>query len=149
MLSSQHSLNERGFCTKKGKPTPKSGWAYLDVEQLILLYSGINRGIQNYYRFADNWAQVQRIQYILHYSLAMTLGRKFKISTPKVFKRFGKTLSYTIKDQAGVEKRRTLKWWSSHCARTKSCRGLTFPRANPYSAQIPAVCTASEVSTIA
>ncbi len=106
-------LNERGFCTKKGKPTPKSGWAYLDVEQLILLYSGINRGIQNYYRFADNWAQVQRIQYILHYSLAMTLGRKFKLSTPKVFKRFGKTLSYTITDQAGVEKRR-LAFYLNH-----------------------------------
>jgi group II intron reverse transcriptase/maturase len=98
-------LSDRGFCTKEGRPTPKSGWAYLDTEQLITLYSSINRGIQNYYRFVDNWAQVQRIQYILQYSLAMTLGRKFKISTPKVFKRFGPNLSYTIKNQAGDEKR--------------------------------------------
>src|SRR5437763_13740066 len=59
----------------------KSGWAFLDTDQIILLYSSVNRGTQNYYRFVDNWVQLQRIQYILQYSLAMTLGRKFKIST--------------------------------------------------------------------
>jgi len=106
-------LSERGFCTKEGRPTPKSGWAYLDVEQLMLLYSSINRGIQNYYRFTDNWAQLQRLQYILQYSLAMTLGRKFKISTPKVFKRFGKHLTYTIKDKAGAEKQ-TVAFYLNH-----------------------------------
>ena len=74
-------LHDRGFCTKEGKPIPKSGWAFLDTDQIILLYSSVNRGIQNYYRFVDNWAQVQRIQYILQYSLAMTLGRKYNIST--------------------------------------------------------------------
>src|SRR5207253_10456938 len=36
---------------------------------------------------------------------AMTLGRKFKISTPKVFKRFGKTLAYVIRDKEGKEKK--------------------------------------------
>jgi hypothetical protein len=53
----------------------------------------------------DNWAQVQRIHYILQYSLAMTLGRKYNISTPKVFKRFGKTLSEVIRDKEGKEKK--------------------------------------------
>src|SRR5579871_504475 len=94
-------LSDRGFCTKEGRPISKSGWAFLDTDQIILLYSSVNRGIQNYYRFVDNWAQLQRIQYILQYSLAMTLGRKFKISTPKVFKRFGKSLTYVIKDKGG------------------------------------------------
>jgi hypothetical protein len=98
-------LSDRGFCTKEGKPIAKSGWAFLDTEQVILLYSSVNRGIQNYYRFVDNWAHLQRIQYILHFSLAMTLGRKFNISTPKVFKRFGKRLTYGIKDKEGQEKK--------------------------------------------
>jgi len=98
-------LSDRGFCTKEGKPIPKSGWAFLDTDQIILLYDSVNRGIQNYYRFVDNWVRRQRIQYILHYSLAMTLGRKFKISTPKVFKRFGNTLTYVIRDKEGQEKR--------------------------------------------
>ncbi len=98
-------LCERGFCSPDGRPTPKAGWAFLDADQLILLYSGINRGLQNYYRFTDNWAHIQRLQYILHFSLAMTLGRKFKIPTPQVFKRFGKNLTYTIYDEEGHAKR--------------------------------------------
>lgn len=40
-------LSERGFCTKEGKPTSKSGWAFLDADQIISLYTGVNRGIQN------------------------------------------------------------------------------------------------------
>jgi group II intron reverse transcriptase/maturase len=98
-------LSDRGFCTNEGRPISKSGWAFLDTDQIILLYDSVNRGIQNYYRFVDNWVRLQRIQYILQYSLAMTLGRKFKISTPKVFKRFGKALTYVIRDKEGQEKR--------------------------------------------
>jgi hypothetical protein len=94
-------LSERGFCTKEGKPTPKSGWAYLDVDQIISLYNGMNRGIQNFYRFTDNWRQLGRIQYIIRFSLAMTLARKFKITTPQVFKRFGKQPTYVIKGKEG------------------------------------------------
>jgi hypothetical protein len=41
-------LNDRGFCTKAGKPIPKSGWAFLDTDQIILLDSSVNRGRQNY-----------------------------------------------------------------------------------------------------
>jgi nicotine oxidoreductase len=106
-------LSDRGFCTKEGKPIAKSGWAFLDTDQIILLYSSINRGIQNYYRFVDNWVQLQRIQYILQYSLAMTLGRKYNISTPKVFKRFGKTLTYVIRDKEGKEKK-TVSFYLNH-----------------------------------
>jgi nicotine oxidoreductase len=53
----------------------------------------------------DNWAHLQSIQYILPYSLAMTLGRKFTSSPPKVFKRFGKTLTYVIRDKEGKEQK--------------------------------------------
>ena len=71
-------LQEKGFCTDKGTPTPKRGWTNLDLDQIVLLYSGINRGIQNYYRFADNWSRLTRIQYILQHSLAQTLACKLK-----------------------------------------------------------------------
>jgi len=54
----------------------------LDEDQIVSLYSSINRGIQLYYRPTDNWASVQRVQYILKFSLAKTLAgkRKSKIS---------------------------------------------------------------------
>ncbi|GLV54965.1 reverse transcriptase [Dictyobacter sp. S3.2.2.5] len=98
-------LSERGFCTAEGFPIAKAGWAYLDTDQIINLYSSINRGIQNYYAFVDNWSKLSRIQYILRYSLAKTLAMKHKISLPKVFKRFGKNLTIVIKGKEGKKDR--------------------------------------------
>lgn len=99
-------LTDRGFCTKEGQPTPKTGWMFLDADQIVNLYSGVNRGLQNYYRFADNWAHIQRIQYILQFSLAKTLARKYRISLTKVFKRFGKTLTIVVPGKEGQEDRK-------------------------------------------
>jgi group II intron reverse transcriptase/maturase len=99
-------LSERGFCTREGEPIPKSGWAYLDADQIVSLYSSESSGIQNYYRFADNWVQVNRVQYILEYSLAKTMARKYQISVPKVFKRFGKGFTIVIKGKGGKEDRK-------------------------------------------
>jgi group II intron reverse transcriptase/maturase len=98
-------LSDRGSCTKEGEPIPKSGWAFLDADQIVSLYSSINRGIQNYYRFADNWGQLNRIQYILHYSLAKTLARKYQISMTKVFKRFGKQMTIRVTGKDGKKDR--------------------------------------------
>ncbi len=98
-------LSERGFCTAEGFPTGKAGWAYLDTDQIIHLYSSVNRGIQNYYRFVDNWSRLNRVQYILKYSLAKTLARKYNISLSKVFKRFGKHITIVIKGKKGKKDR--------------------------------------------
>lgn len=99
-------LSDRGFCTKDGKPSAKSGWTCLDVDQIIQLYSAVNRGMQNYYRFTDNWSRLHRIQYILEYSLAKTLAQKYKSSVRKVFKRFGKGLTVTIQGKKGKADRK-------------------------------------------
>jgi group II intron reverse transcriptase/maturase len=106
-------LSGRGFCTATGSPIAKAGWAYLDADQIIQLYSSVNRGIQNYYGFVDNWSMLSRIQYILRYSLAKTLAMKHKISLPKVFKRFGKNLAVTIKGKAGKADRE-VSFYSNH-----------------------------------
>ncbi len=98
-------LKEKGICTAEGKPIDKKGWRDLDTEQIIALYSSINRGIQNYYRFVDNWRRIIRIQYILRFSLAKTLARKYQITVKQVFKRFGKELSITIKGKDGKKDR--------------------------------------------
>jgi len=98
-------LKEKGICTPEGKPIGKRGWTALDVEQILALYSSINRGLQNYYRFVDNWRGLIRIQYILRFSLAKTLAWKLKITVKKVFKRFGKDLSITIEGKDGKKDR--------------------------------------------
>jgi group II intron reverse transcriptase/maturase len=106
-------LSERGFCSAEGEPTPKSGWAFLDAEQIVSLYSSINRGIQNYYRFADNWGQLNRIQYILQHSLAKTLARKYQIPMTKVFKRFGKQMTIHVAGKDG-KKDREVSFYLNH-----------------------------------
>ena len=106
-------LSDRGFCSKEGEPTPKPGWAFLDADQIVNLYSGVNRGIQNYYRYTDNWGQLHRVQYILEYSLAKTLAVKFQISVPKAFKRFGKGFPIVIKGKKGKADR-TVSFYLNH-----------------------------------
>jgi group II intron reverse transcriptase/maturase len=105
-------LHERGFCTPLGDPTAKYGWAYLDVDQIISLYSSVNRGIQNYYRFADNWKQLSSIQYILEFSLAKTLACKHNTTLSHVFKRYGKPIHTTVTRSGGKE--RTVTFYLNH-----------------------------------
>lgn len=99
-------LHAKGFCTTTGYPTTKLAWIDLDTDQIILLFNGINRGIQNYYRFADNFGHLAQIQYILKFSLVMTLAAKYKRSVGQIFKRFGKTPTIIIKARDGKKDRR-------------------------------------------
>jgi len=98
-------LHTKGFCTVTGQPTTKTAWIYLEAEQLILLYNGINRGIQNYYRFTDNFSYLTRIQYILKFSLAHTLAAKYKCSLRQIFKRFGKVPTVQVPSKQGKQER--------------------------------------------
>ena len=98
-------LKEKGMCDQEGRPKAKRGWAMLDREQIIQLYSSINRGMQNYYRFADNWRRMSQIQYILHFSLVKTLAVKLNMTCKKVFKRFGKEMSVTTLAKDGKKDR--------------------------------------------
>ena len=98
-------LHGKGFCTVTGQPTTKLGWIYLDADQIITLFNGINRGIQNYYRFADNFGHLTQIQYILKFSLAKTLAAKYKRSVSQIFRRFGKVPTIIIKAKDGKRDR--------------------------------------------
>jgi hypothetical protein len=94
-------LQEKGLGTAEGTPVAKRGWSVLDLDQPVQLYSSINRGIQNYYRFTDTWTRLTRIQYILRCSLAKTLALKLKRSVKKVFTRFGQDLCSVVKGKDG------------------------------------------------
>jgi hypothetical protein len=87
-------LYQKGFCDKNGFPVHKAPWTLLDEDQIVQLYSSINRGILQYYRPVSNWARVQRIQYIMKFSLAKTLAAKRKTSIAKVIS--GKDIRVTV-----------------------------------------------------
>lgn len=130
-------LEERGFCTVSGEPIAKGGWQHLDIDQIIELYASTNRGIQNYYRFVDNWRDISRIQYILEYSLAKTLASKLKISVAKVFDRFGDNISFKVISAKGE---RTVKFY-------KNTDWKTNRKAFTDSPQIDLVRTAIRMRT--
>jgi len=92
-------LSTKGFCDGKGTPKHKAGWTVLDEDQIVSLYSSINRGLQQYYRPADNWPEMQRVQYILKYSLAKTLALKRKVPITRVMKNRG--IGVQIKNKSG------------------------------------------------
>ena len=106
-------LHAKGFCTATGQPTTKLGWIYLDADQIITLFNGINRGIQNYYRFADNFGHLTQIQYILKFSLAKTLAAKYKRSVSQIFRRFGKVPTIIVKAKDGKRDRQIVFYCNS------------------------------------
>ena len=95
-------LHQKGFCDKKGRPLHKAPWIQLDEDQIILLYSSINRGLQQYYRPTDNWNDMQRVQYILKFSLAKTIAAKRQRPITQVIQ--GKGISIRVKRAKGQER---------------------------------------------
>lgn len=92
-------LSSKGFCNGRGIPTHKAGWTMLDEDQIVSLYSSINRGIQQYYRPADNFALLARIQYILKYSCAKTLALKKKVPITRIMK--GRDIGVQVTNKNG------------------------------------------------
>jgi hypothetical protein len=95
-------LYQKGFCDKKGRPVHKAAWIQLDEDQTILMYSSVNRGLQQYYRPADNWAEMNRVQYILGFSLAKTLAAKRQRPITQAI--HGKEISIKIRRAKGQER---------------------------------------------
>lgn len=92
-------LSTKGFCDGKGNPKHKAGWTVLDEDQIVSLYSSINRGLQQFYRPADNWPELQRLQYILKYSLAKTLALKKKVPITRVMR--ARDIGVQVKNKDG------------------------------------------------
>jgi len=90
-------LSQKGFCDASGRPLHKKAWTLLDEDQIISLYSSINRGLQNYYRPTDNWVELSRIQYILKFSLAKTLAAKKQVPITRIIKDKGIQVNITRK----------------------------------------------------
>jgi group II intron reverse transcriptase/maturase len=87
-------LCQKGFCDASGRPLHRKAWTLLDEDQIVSLYSSINRGLQNYYRPTDNWGELCRIQYILKFSLAKTLAAKKQVPITRIIK--GKDIQVVV-----------------------------------------------------
>jgi group II intron reverse transcriptase/maturase len=95
-------LSERGFCDSRGFPTHHNAFLALDLDQIVTQYNMVMRGIANYYAACNNFATLNRISYILRYSLAKTLANKDRTSMKEQFRKRGKSLR-VVKLIDGIE----------------------------------------------
>ena len=87
-------LATKGFCDKEGYPISKAGWTRLDADQIIQLFNSNLWGLLNYYRFANNFSAMSRIQYILRFSLAKTLAHKYRTTMSAIFRKHGRRICF-------------------------------------------------------
>lgn len=87
--------------TKDLKLTPKAitKWIFLTPQEIILRYNAIIGGILRYYSFVENRNQLSYVVWILTYSAVFTLARKLRLSTKKVFQKFGNPITVKLKDK--------------------------------------------------
>jgi hypothetical protein len=97
-------LHDKGFCDGDGYPQSKNYWVGFDIEDIVNLFSSVNRGLQNYYRFARNFGAMTRIQYILQFSLAKTLAQKLRIPMARVFREHGPEMVFQIARPNGEQR---------------------------------------------
>ena len=99
-----HKLHQNGMCKGNGSPV---GITYLfrnPIEEIIVYGNQVLRGLLYSKQGCHNYYEGWRIQYIIQFSIAKTIARKFDISIKKVFKKYGKQLTYTYTNAKGIEK---------------------------------------------
>lgn len=79
----------------KGQPAAVNGYSNQPVDHIIEHYNAVIRGWYNYYQLAENVCQLSYARYVLQYSLAKTLAAKERSSVYKIFRKYGKDLTYT------------------------------------------------------
>jgi group II intron reverse transcriptase/maturase len=77
-----------------GQPRSMPGFTNQPVEHIIDHYNGRMRGWYNYYQLAENVCKLNYARYVLQYSLAKTLAHKERSSVGKIFRKYGKDLTY-------------------------------------------------------
>lgn len=77
-----------------GQPACMNAFVNQPVDHIIGHYNGVIRGWYNYYQLAENVSSLNYARYILQYSLAKTLAHKESISVSKVFRKYGKDITF-------------------------------------------------------
>ena len=77
-----------------GQPAEVNAFINQPVDHIIYHYNGVIRGWYNSYQLAENVSSLNYARYILKYSLVKTLATKERCSTSKIFRKYGKDLTY-------------------------------------------------------
>lgn len=83
--------------TGKWIPIHRPALLRLDPLEILYTYNSEIRGLYNYYKLVINVCSLNTFKYPMEYSMYKTLGNKYKISIPKVKKKFWHEGSFGIK----------------------------------------------------
>ena len=97
-------LYQNGMCNVHGSPIGIAKLLPLPANEIIKHGNQVLRGLLHSQQGCRNYYKGWRIQYIIHFSIAKTLARKFDISMKQVFARFGNALTYTFHNAKGILK---------------------------------------------
>lgn len=76
-------------------PIGKRPWAALHEFQIVQKFQSIYLGLLSHYVKCDTTVPMNRVSYIFQYSCAKTIATRKRITTPQVFKKYGKNLHIT------------------------------------------------------
>ena len=77
-----------------GQPASMCAFINQPVDHIIHHYNGVIRGWYNYYQLAENVSSLNYARYVLQYSLAKTLAHKERSSVSKVFRKYGRDITF-------------------------------------------------------
>lgn len=106
-------LRENGMCKGNGYPIGITRLLRKSPEEIIKYGNQVLRGLLTQQRGCTNFYNGWRIQYIVQFSIAKTLARKFDISTKKVFARYGKALMVNYTNLKGKARSVSLALYKS------------------------------------
>ena len=97
-------LHDNGMCDAFGYPTSIKRLLFKPIEDIITYGNQVLRGLINNNQGCVNYHKMHRIQYIIQYSIAYTIARKYDISLRQVFRKYHSQLAYTYTNDKGIEK---------------------------------------------
>jgi group II intron reverse transcriptase/maturase len=77
-----------------GQPACFPGLINQPIDHIIEHYNALIRGWYNYYQLAINVSSLNYARYVLQYSLAKTLADKERLTVGKVFKKYGRDITF-------------------------------------------------------
>jgi len=85
-------LHQNGLCNSDGFPNGITQIFPLPPEKIVKYGNQVLRSLVNQAVGCINFHECARIQYIVQFSIAKTLARKYDISLKKVFTKFGSSI---------------------------------------------------------
>lgn len=93
------------MCSHEGRPTSIKRLFNKTIEEIITYGNHVLRGLINNNQGCSNFYKCSYIQYIVQFSIALTLARKYDISLKQVFYKFHKDIKSAYKNVKGIVKK--------------------------------------------